>query len=131
MQRAKIRPYALVGLAALAAASMFPSFGGGSGSPRPVSTERARYESTDCGTYPSDSIYPTARVSAIRGVGCGRALDIAKAYDHDGKVLGGWSCALSHGGGPDLFSCGKGGKRGSLRKWPHALLAQGVGEPAR
>jgi hypothetical protein len=125
MQRAKIRRYALVGLVALAAASMFPSFGGGPRSPREVSAERARYESTDCGTFASSSTYPTARVIALGGVGCGRALDVAKAYDHDRKVLGHWRCAPSHAGGPDLFSCGKGGKRGGLRRRPHALLAKG------
>jgi hypothetical protein len=126
MQQAKIRRYALIGLVALAAASMFPSFGGGSSAPRPVSPERTRYESTDCGTFASSSVYSTARVIALRGVGCGRALDVAKSYDHDGKLLGHWRCALSHGSGPDLFSCGKGGEAGNLRKWPHALLVKGV-----
>jgi hypothetical protein len=130
MQWAKIRRYALVGLVALAAASMFPSFGGSSNGPRQVSAERTRYESTGCGTFASSSVYPTARVIALRGVGCGRALDVAKSYDHDGKLLGHWRCALSHGGRPDLFSCGKGGKRGDLRRWPHALLARGEGTPA-
>ena len=126
MQRAKIRRYALVGLVALAAASMFPSFGGGSNTPRQVSAERARYESTDCGTFASSSAYPTARAIALRGVGCGRALEVAKSYDHDGKLLGHSRCALANRGGPDLFSCGKGGERGDLRRWAHALLAKGV-----
>ena len=130
MQWATIRRYALVGLAAMAAASMFPSGGGGTDPPREVGTKRARYESTDCGTLASTSVYPTARVTALRGVGCGRALDVAKSYDHDGKLLGHWRCALSHGGGPELFSCGKGGKQGNLRRWPHALLAKGEGTPA-
>jgi hypothetical protein len=130
MQRAKIRRYILVALVALAAASMFPSLGGDSGSgPRQVSPQRARYESTGCGTFSSSSIYGTARVIALRGVGCGRALDIAKSYDRDGKLLGGWRCGLSHGGGPYLVSCGKGGQRGNLRKWPRALLAKGERTP--
>jgi hypothetical protein len=130
MQRAEIRRYALVGLVALAAASMFPSLGGGgSSSPRRVSAQRTGYESTDCGTFDSSSTYTTARVIALRGVGCGRALDVARAYDRDGKLLGHWRCGLAHGGGIVLFSCGKGGHRGNLRKWPHALLAKGEGTP--
>jgi hypothetical protein len=130
MQPTNIRHWSLVAVAALAAASMFPSFGGGSGDPPSyVHPERARYAATDCGTFPSSSIYPTARVTALRGVGCGRALEVAKAYDKDGKQLGSWRCALAHGGGSDLFSCGKGGKRGNLRKWPHALIAKGEGSP--
>jgi hypothetical protein len=130
MQPTKIRHWSLVAVAALAAASMFPSFGGGSGDrPSVLHTERTRYAATDCGTFPSSSIYPTARVTALRGVGCVRALEVAKAYDKGGKQLGSWRCALAHGGGTDLFSCGKGGKRGNLRKWPHALLAKGEGAP--
>jgi len=128
MQRAQIRHYALPVLAVLAAASMFPSFGGGSDkAPPTVRPERARYVATDCGTFASTSIYPTARVTALRGVACGRALEVAKAYDKSGKQLGTWRCALAHGGGTALFSCGKGGRRGNLRKWPHALVARGEG----
>jgi hypothetical protein len=130
MQWAKMRRYVLMLVVALATASMFPSFGGGSGrQPSIVHTERARYAATDCGTIASTSIYPMARVTALRGVGCGRALEVAKAYDKSGKQLGSWRCALAHGGGTDLFSCGKGGKRGNLRKWPHALVAKGEGSP--
>jgi hypothetical protein len=126
MQRAKIRRYALLTVAVLAAASMFPSFGGGSEKVPPAArAEQARYTTTDCGTFPSTSIYPTARVTALRGVGCARALDVAKAYDKSGKQLGKWRCALAHGGGTDLFSCGKGGHKGNLRRWPHALVAKG------
>ena len=130
MQRAEIRRYALIGVVALTAASMLPSIGGGSDGPRPLTAERARYESTDCGTFPSTSTYGTARVIALRGVGCGRALAVARAFDHDGKLLGHWRCALSHGSGTDLFSCGRGGHRGNLRKWPHALLAKGEVTPS-
>jgi hypothetical protein len=68
-------------------------------------------------------------VIALRGVGCARATQVSKAYDSAGRQLGSWRCALSHGGGPDLFSCGKGGRRGNLRKWPHALLVKGEGTP--
>jgi hypothetical protein len=131
MRGGTIRRYALVALAVLATASMFPSFDGSSGDRQPiVPTERARYSGTDCGTFSSASIYPTARVTALRGVTCARALAVAKAYDASGRQLGKWRCALSHGGGNDLFSCGKGGRRGNLRKWPHALVAKGEGPPS-
>jgi hypothetical protein len=130
MEWPKFRRWLLVVLAALAAASMFPSFGGGSEkAPPAVRAERARYLTTDCGTFASTSIYPTARVTSLRGVGCARALEVAKAYDKHGKQLGAWRCALAHGSGTALFSCGKGGRRGNLRKWPHALLARGEGTP--
>jgi hypothetical protein len=130
MPRATIRRYALLILAALASASMFPSLGGGSEKRSPtIRAERARYAAIDCGTFASTSSYPTARVRALRGVRCARALDVAKAFDKSGKQLGKWRCALAHGGGTDLFSCGKGGHRGNLRKWPHALVAKGEGAP--
>jgi hypothetical protein len=130
MQRAKIRRYVLVILVLLAAASMFPSLGGGSDQRSPIiHPVRARYAATDCGTFPSTSIYATARVTALRAVTCARAIQVAKAYDSAGRQLGKWRCALSHSSGTDLFSCGKGGRRGNLRKWPHALLAKGEGTP--
>ena len=45
MQRASIRHYVLIGLVVLAAASMFPSFGGGSKSKQStVPAARASYE---------------------------------------------------------------------------------------
>ena len=128
MRRAKIRDRLLVVLAVLAVASMFPSLGGGSDKHSAVvTTERARYTATDCGTFDSTSVYPMARVFALRRVSCSRAIEVAKAYDGKGKVPGHWHCALAHGGGAVLFSCGKGGHRGNLRKRPHALVAKGEG----
>src|SRR4051794_29583354 len=129
MEGVKIRRYALLVVAALAVASMFPSFGGGAHRQGYLHTERARYAPTDCGTYPSTSVYGLARVKALRGVRCGRAVEIARAYDKNGKQLGKWRCALAHGSGTALFSCGKGGRTGNLRKWPHALIARGEGAP--
>jgi hypothetical protein len=129
MESAKIRRYALLVVAALAVASMFPSFGGGAHRPSYVHTQSARYAAIDCGTYPSTSTYPLGRVTALHGVGCARALEIAKAYDKSGKQLGKWRCALAHGAGTALFSCGKGGHSGDLRRWPHALLARGEATP--
>ena len=44
-----------------------------------------------------------------------------------GPLLGHWRCALAHGGGTGLFSCGKGGERGNLRRWPGALAVVSAG----
>ena len=83
---------------------MFPSFEGGSDKHSAVvRTERARYTATDCGTFDSTSIYPLARVFALRRVSCSRAIEVAKAYDGQGKVPGHWRCALAHGGGSVLL----------------------------
>jgi hypothetical protein len=123
MDRTTVTRLAVILFAVLAAISVFPSPGGGSPS---VATQP---RSTDCGTYPSTSIYATGRVIAIRRVSCDRALAVAQAFDRSGKQLGRWRCGLSHADLPSLFSCGKGGKRGNLRRWPHALRAVGVGMP--
>jgi hypothetical protein len=57
MQRARIRRYVLVGLVVLAAASMFPSFGGGSKSkPSTVPAERARFEAAARSWHPHVSL---------------------------------------------------------------------------
>lgn len=81
-----------------------------------------------CGTYQSDSVYPRARVFAIRGVGCHRAHRVAKRFDHQGRAPGPWRCFLGHAG-RRLFSCGHpppaGG--GPITHARHALLARGVG----
>ena len=80
-----------------------------------------------CGTYNSTSVYERARVVAIRGVKCKRAVQIARSYDRRFVTPGSWRCGLAHGGGRRLFSCGRGGESGDLRDWPHALKALGVG----
>jgi len=82
----------------------------------------------DCGKYSSASIYPKAKVIAIRGVDCGEARKVAKKYDHKGAAKGRWQCFLAHGGGRRLFSCGYGGSQGDVRDFPHALIAKGVGK---
>jgi hypothetical protein len=81
-----------------------------------------------CGTIKSASIYPRAKITAIRGVSCKKAVRVARAYDHTGRQPGKWKCALGHGG-RNLFSCGYGGSSGSIQDFPHALGAKGVGEP--
>ena len=81
-----------------------------------------------CGTIKSASIYPKAKIVAIRGVSCQEAIRVARAYDHKGKQLGSWKCALGHGG-RGIFSCGRGANSGSIQDFPHALQAKGVGKP--
>jgi hypothetical protein len=78
-----------------------------------------------CGTIESTSVYPYARVIAIRGVSCRTARRVAKRYDSRGTAPRGWKCALAHNDRPRLFSCGSGGRRGDLRRWPRALEAIG------
>jgi hypothetical protein len=79
-----------------------------------------------CGTIASTSVYPYARVIAIRGVTCRTARRVAKRYDSRGTAPRGWRCALAHNDRPRLFSCGSGGRRGDLRRWPRALEAIGT-----
>ena len=114
-------PAAAIALIAVAASSFAKSS-------EPPASQADRL-STNCGTFPSKSIYPIARVYVLRGVGCLRARRIAQGYDHQGKEIGAWDCALSHVSGKDLFACGKGGAGGNIRKWPHALVTRGEGQP--
>lgn len=84
-----------------------------------------------CGLISSASVYRYARVIAIRGVRCRVARRVAKAYDSRGRALGHWRCALAHADRPRLFSCGAGGGRGDLRRWPRALEAIGTNRRSR
>jgi hypothetical protein len=95
----------------------------------PASGDRASGRQ-DCGRYSSVSIYPQAKVVAIRGVKCKRARRVARHYDHTGESKSPWRCFLAHGGGRRLFSCGYGGSQGDVRDFPHALIAKGVGQPS-
>jgi hypothetical protein len=83
-----------------------------------------------CGKISSTSVYDKAKVIAIRGVGCSKARKVARRYDQDSKQTGNWQCFLAHDDLPRLFSCGRGGASGDVRKWPHALVAKGVGQPS-
>ena len=105
--------------AALAAAALTSVLALGAG---PASAKQS------CGTIKSASIYPKAKITAIRGVGCKEAVKVARAYDHKGKQPGRWKCALGRGG-RNLFSCGYGASSGSIQDFPHALEAKGVGKP--
>ena len=94
----------------------------------PADKQRTSAKRERCGKFNSASVYPQARVTAIRGVDCDEALKVAKKYDHKGQSSGPWECFLAHGGGRALFSCGYGGSSGDVRDFPHALVAKGVGE---
>jgi hypothetical protein len=89
-------------------------------------------EHRSCGIYNSESIYARAEVFAIRGVGCQKALRVAKRFDHEGRAPGRWHCFLGHGG-RRLFSCGHPvpAGRGPITHARHALLARGVGAADR
>ena len=78
-----------------------------------------------CGKIASTSVYPYARVYSLRRVSCRTARKVARRYDKYGTTYPRWACALAHGDRPRLFSCGRGGKSGDLRKWPYALEALG------
>jgi hypothetical protein len=80
-----------------------------------------------CGSIRSTSSYERARVIAIRGVGCSKARNVARRYDHRAKQSRPWRCFLAHGALPRLFSCGRGDTSSDLRKWHHALVAKGAG----
>jgi hypothetical protein len=83
-----------------------------------------------CGKIATTSGYDKAKVIAIRGVGCSKARTVARRYDQEAKQTGSWQCFLAHDDSSSrLFSCGRGGESGDVRKWPHALVAKGVGEP--
>jgi hypothetical protein len=79
-----------------------------------------------CGQYNSTSLYAKGKVVALRGVGCRKALNVAKHFDHTGDLtIGHWRCAYAHSDLPNLFSCGW-PAHGNLRQAAHALLARGV-----
>jgi endonuclease YncB( thermonuclease family) len=79
-----------------------------------------------CGTITSMSVYPFARVVAIRGVRCRRARRVARIYDHEGRSPGRWRCFLAHSDRPRLFSCGYPPTRGDIRRARHAFEAIGT-----
>jgi hypothetical protein len=92
-----------------------------------VGTLGSSADRRSCGTYNSDSVYARAKVFAIRGVGCHRALRVAKRFDHNGIAPGPWHCFLGHSG-RRLFSCGHPAPAGGpITHASHALLSRGVG----
>jgi endonuclease YncB( thermonuclease family) len=93
---------------------------------RPESTTAVAAERRSCGTIDSTSLYPFARVVAIRGVSCRRARRVARVYDHDGRSPGRWRCFLAHADRPRLFACGYPPTSGDIRRAEHALETIGA-----
>jgi hypothetical protein len=67
------------------------------------------------------------RIVVIRRTSCTTARRIARRYSRFAD-LEGWGCALAREDSPRYrgykvgFSCGKGGRVGDLRQWPHAFI---------
>jgi endonuclease YncB( thermonuclease family) len=93
---------------------------------RPARTSAVATRRRSCGTITSTSIYPFARVVAIRGVRCRRARRVARIYDHEGRSPGRWRCFLANADRPRLFPCGYPPRGGDIRRAEHALEAIGV-----
>jgi hypothetical protein len=93
---------------------------------RPATTSAGAARRRSCGAITSTSVYPFARVVAIRGVRCRRARRVARIYDHEGRSPGRWRCFLAHGDRPRLFTCGYPPTRGDIRRARHALEAIGT-----
>ena len=113
-------------LAAIAAAAIALVFAALLAGRSTAAAPAASGAKTDCGTYDSASTFDRGQVFAIRGVKCRKARKVAKKYDHKGTAPSPWKCALAHGDGKTLFSCGYGESGGDIRDWPHALIAKGV-----
>jgi hypothetical protein len=66
-------------------------------------------------------------VVTLRGVTCAQAKRVVRAFDR-GRPPRPWSCGLAKApfdridGRVVGFSCGRGGTRGDLRRWPHAFV---------
>jgi hypothetical protein len=117
-------------LAAIAAAAIALAFAALLGGQSTATAPAASGAKTDCGTYDSNSTFDRGQVFAIRGVKCRKARKVAKKYDHKGTAPRPWKCALAHGDGKTLFSCGYGESSGDIRDWPHALIVKGVNRPS-
>jgi hypothetical protein len=67
------------------------------------------------------------KIVILRGVSCRTARRVARAYDR-GTPPRPWVCLLAHApfdkiNGRDVgFSCARGGRRGDIRRWPHAFV---------
>ena len=90
------------------------------------SDEEASTARKGCGTYSSESVYPRARVIAIRRVGCEEARRVAIRYDRGRRVPSPWRCFLAHDDRPRLFSCGYPPRGGDIRDSRYALEVVGL-----
>jgi hypothetical protein len=67
------------------------------------------------------------KIVILRDVSCRTARRVVRAYDR-GAPPRPWACALAHAPFDRIdgrivgFSCGRGGRRGNIRRWPHAFV---------
>jgi hypothetical protein len=68
------------------------------------------------------------KIVILRGVSCRTARRVARVYDRRRTPPRPWRCALAHAPFDRIdardvgFSCGRGGRRGDIRRWPHAFV---------
>jgi hypothetical protein len=68
------------------------------------------------------------KIVILRGVSCSTARRVVRIYDRRRTPPRPWRCALAHApfdrinGRAVGFSCGRGGRRGNIRRWPHAFV---------
>jgi hypothetical protein len=68
------------------------------------------------------------KIVILRGVSCRTARRVARIYDRRFWAPRPWLCALAHApfdridGRVVGFSCGRGGRGGDIRRWPHAFV---------
>jgi hypothetical protein len=69
----------------------------------------------------------TNKIVILRGVSCRKARRVVRAYDR-GVPPRPWQCFLAHAPFDRIngrivgFSCAWGGRRGDVRRWPHAFV---------
>jgi hypothetical protein len=67
------------------------------------------------------------KIVILRAVSCTTARRVVRRYDR-GTPPRPWACALAHAPFDRIdgrivgFSCGRGGHRGNIRRWPHAFV---------
>jgi hypothetical protein len=70
----------------------------------------------------------TNKIVILRGVSCTTARRVVRVYDRRFRAPRPWRCALAHAPFDRIdgrivgFSCGRGGRRGDIRRWPHAFV---------
>jgi hypothetical protein len=70
----------------------------------------------------------TIEIVILRGVSCTTARRVVRVYDRRFSAPRPWRCALAHAPFDRIdgrivgFSCGCGGRRGNIRRWPPAFV---------
>jgi hypothetical protein len=68
------------------------------------------------------------KIVILRGVSCKTARRVVRIYDRRFRGPPPWRCALAHAPFDRIdgrivgFSCAWGGRRGDIRRWPHAFV---------